>query len=363
MFFIFIFVIAAANVIAPDKEWSEMENAYLQQLPKISWSGLIDSSERGFTQKFEKYLSDQFVIRDGWITAKSVSESILGKKENNGIVYGEDGYLFGIYRSYDEEQLSENVGYMLEFKEKHPETAADVMLVPSAYTILTDKAPSDIGNVDQLPVLETAEEALSDAGYAIVPVRGVLSSHADEEIYYRTDHHWTTYGALLACEEYLEGIGREFSLPDDSLKNEVDGFLGTHYSKSKNFDVVSDTLVWYSLPVDSVTVNGKEKDGMYDLSAFDARDKYAAFLYGNNGVTVIKNAAAEKGSILVIKDSYANSFVPFLTQSFSEVTVVDLRYLPMGFSDLMDKNSFDRVLFLYNFENLESDSNFYRLDY
>jgi len=363
LFFVFIFAIAIANVISPDKERSEMENAYLQQLPKLSWSSLIDSSERGFTQKFEKYLSDQFILRDGWITAKSVSESVLGKKENNGIIYGDDDYLFGIYRSYDEERLWENVNYMKAFKASYPDIPMDVMLVPSAYTILTDKAPQDIGNIDQFAILDEMEKELSEAGFDIMPVRDVLNAHSSQDIYYRTDHHWTTHGAKLACETYLMHIGRDFAEPDPALKNEVEGFLGTHYSKSKNYDVVPDTLVWYDLPVDSVTIGEKDMGGMYDKAAFDTRDKYAAFLHGNHGITVIENSEAKDGSILVIKDSYANSFVPFLTQSYSEVTVVDLRYLPMGFASLMQENEFDRVLFLYNFENIESDINFYRMKY
>jgi len=363
LFFALIFVIAAANIISPDKERSEMENAYLQQLPKFSWSSLMDSSERGFTQKFEKYLSDQFILRDGWITAKSVSESLLGKKENNGIVYGEDGYLFGIYRSYDEKRLLENIDYMKALKAAYPDIPMDAMIVPSAYTILTDKAPQDIGNVDQFTILDRIEKSLSDAGYNIMPIRDVLTAHSSQEIYYRTDHHWTTLGAQIACETYLMHTGRDFVKPDEAFKNEVEDFLGTHYSKSKNFDVVTDTIVWYDLPVDSVSIGDKDMGGLYDLAAFDTRDKYAAFLHGNHGITVIENESAPKGNILVIKDSYANSFVPFLTQSYSTVTVVDLRYLPMGFASLMQGSEFDRVLFLYNFENIESDINFYRMKY
>ena len=121
--------------------------------------------------------------------------------------------------------------------------------------------------------------------------------------------------------------------------------------------------MWYDLPVDSVTIDGSDVNGMYDLSQLEKRDRYAMFLHANNGVTVLQNSGAPEGSILVIKDSYANCFVPFLTQSYSKVVVVDLRSMPKGLAELIHSEKIEEILVLYSFENLASDSNFPRLLY
>ena len=115
--------------------------------------------------------------------------------------------------------------------------------------------------------------------------------------------------------------------------------------------------------VEMAVIDGEEKDGLYDLSKLAERDKYAMFLYSNNGVTEIENAAAPEGSILVVKDSYANSFVPFLAQSYRKVIVVDLRSLGEKISELISRERPDRVLFLYSFPNFVSDANLPKLKY
>lgn len=375
LFFGAVFLMAGLNLLSPDQERSEMENRALQQLPKVTVSGLLDSSKRGFAQKFETYLADQFVGRNAWITVKSVTEAALGKTENNGVAYGRDGYLFGICRTCDEETLFANVDAIRELAKTYPEIPMDTMIVPSAYEVLTEQAPAGLGNIDELAYLDEINALFSADGIGTVDAVSALSTHRDDaQLYYRTDHHWTSDGAFFAFEAYLTESGflpaayldssAPFSLEmDESLRREQDGFLGTYYSKAKKFDTVADAIVWYDVPVDRVTINGEEANGLYDLDKLLTRDKYAMFLHGNNGVTVIENSSAPSGSLLVIKDSFANSLVPYLTKAYSRITVVDLRYLPQGFTELMETQQFDRVLVLYSFENLMSDDNFYRLRY
>ena len=363
LFFGFVFVFSAVDMLVPPRAYSEMENRYLKQMPSFSISGLLDSSSTGFAQQFESFTNDQFVGRDGWITLKSVTESLLGKIENNGIVYGADGYLFEKYRTYDTDRLERNVSLIERFAQQYPELSIRAMVVPSAYQMLSDKVPVGLGNVDQGPLIDEIYTRFGKVGIETIDVRPILSQHADESIYYRTDHHWTTYGAYLASRVFWEQLGlRPLSLKKLTV-HEVDGFYGTHYSKAKKFDIAPDVLTWYDLPVDSVTLDGEQADGMYDLDALQTRDKYAMFLYGNHGVTVIENASAPGGSLLVIKDSYANSMVPFLTQSFARVVVVDLRSLPQALSEMIGRENFSEVLILYSFSNLASDANLPRILY
>lgn len=351
------------NLITPAKNFSEMENRYLTQLPKFSVSGLMDSSDKGFARKFEQYANDQFFLRDGWISLKSRCEALLGKKENNGIVYGKDGYMFEKYRSFDEARLEKNLTFLEGFADMNPDLDKYVMVIPGSYNVLDELAPRGLGNVDQFPLINEIGERLAKKSYIAVDAAANLVSHKNEPIYYHTDHHWTTLGAFYGYQSFAEAAGFEAITPADSLKKTENDFFGTYFNKAKKHDSVSDEIVWYELPVDSVVIDGKAKEGMYDFSQFDGRDKYAMFLHANNGVTIIENAAAPEKTVMVIKDSYANCFVPYLTQNYSKVVVIDLRSMPKGLNQLIADEGIEDLLVLYSFSNLASDTNFPRLKY
>lgn len=351
------------NIITPPKAFSEMENRYLSQFPAFSFSGLIDSSDKGFARRFEQYANDQFALRDGWISLKSRCEAILGKTENNGIVYGDDNYLFEKYRSYDEKRLEKNLGLIEDFAAANADIRKFAMVIPASYNVLSDLVPRGLGNVDQLSMIGDISARLEKAGYTPVDAAGALLSNKDEDIYYRTDHHWTTLGAWYGYESFASAAGFEPIKPDDALKRSAEGFYGTYFNKAKKYDAVADEIFWYELPVDSVTIDGVPKDSMYDYSQLEGRDKYAMFLHANNGVTVIENSQAAGGTVMVIKDSYANCFVPYLTQNYGKVIVIDLRSMPKGLNELIAGEKIDDILFLYSFSNLASDTNLPRLKY
>lgn len=351
------------NLLTPAKAFSEMENRYLSQRPAFSLAAIADSSAKGYAQKFEQYVNDQFVLRDRWISLKSRCEALLGKTENNGIIYGGDDYLFEKFRSYDVQRLEKNLSYLAEFANLNPQVNKYAMIVPGSYNILSDLTPKGLGNIDQPALIKAINGRLTQSGYTGVDVSVNLLAHAGEEIYYRTDHHWTTQGAWYGYESFAHAAGRAAVLPESSLARSAEGFWGTYYSKAKKFDAVADTIVWYDLPVSSVEIDGAAVGSMYDTAALETRDKYALFLHANNGVTVITNGSAPEGTIMVIKDSYANCFVPFLTQSYQKVVVVDLRSLPQGVNALIKAEQVQDVLVLYSFSNLSSDANLPRIRY
>ncbi|KAF5031601.1 DHHW protein [anaerobic digester metagenome] len=351
------------NLLTPARAFSEMENRYLNQLPEFSLAAIADSSSKGYAQKFEQYANDQFALRDGWISLKSRCEALLGKTENNGIVYGGDDYLFEKFRSFDTQRLEKNLGCLEKFSALNPDVNKYIMIVPGSYNILSHLVPKGLGNLDQLPLIEGVNSRLAQSSYTGVDVAANLLTHAKEDIYYRTDHHWTTQGAWYGYERFMHTVGMAAMVPEQPLAHSAEGFWGTYYSKAKKFNAVADTITWYDLPVSSVQIDGAAADSMYDMAALAARDKYAMFLHANNGVTVIKNDSAHGGAIMVIKDSYANCLVPFLTQNYSKVVVVDLRSLPKGVNELVKTEQVQDVLVLYSFSNLSSDANLPRIRY
>ena len=368
-FFLFIFLFTAVDLVKPDREYSEFENKYLTQRPEFTLASFLNNE---WTSKYETYLNDQFVLRDDWITLKSICESMLLKIENNGIAYGADDYLFEKFTTLAGDSLAQferNVGYEKTFIDTYGETVPITFtIIPNAYMILPEKLPEGLTQVDQAAYTAPIYEAVGDKAQ-VVDFTGALTAHKDDYIFYRTDHHWTTLGAYYAYAAYAESLGMEPVALDSLSGIEVPDFYGTYFSKAKKFDAVADTITYYPIADAGVIIDGQEADGYYDLSKFEVRDKYAAFLRGNNGYTVIKSGVREApegqepSKILVIKDSYANSFVPFLLYNFDEVHVVDLRYSAVSMKELLSTENFDQVLLMYNFMNLVTDTNLYKLGY
>ena len=150
-------------------------------------------------------------------------------------------------------------------------------------------------------------------------------------------------------------------MPAESLSlREVDGFYCTFFSKCKRAGTPPDTLTFYDIPVDSVTVDGVEKGSWYDEALFEKRDKYGALLYGNGGLTVLKNGDGPR-KLLLIKDSYSNALAPLFLENYDAVYVVDLRSFPKGLEELCRSENFTDTLILYSFQNLAMDTNLYRI--
>lgn len=374
LFALFIFGFTLWDIFTPAREFSEMENRMLQQKPTFTLKNLMANGEQAYSRKYEKYINDQFVLRDRWISLKSRIESILAKIENNNIAYGKDGYLFEKVFSVDEENLSDNIQYVVEFLEMYPNQPVTLSIIPNAYTILSEKTPLGFSavSVDQtqrIGELYRSLEAGGSTNLSFLELFDALSAHKDEYIYYRTDHHWTTYGAYLAYAEYVRSLGMEPASLAAMKSYEVEGFYGTFDAKAKKAGIQPDIITWYDIPC-RVEVNQEPVDSLHDLSRFEVRDKYSGLMHGNKALTVLysecnqNHREGETSRVLVVKDSYGNSFAPFLCYNFDEVYVVDLRYLGKISMVLTDMElNFNDVLILYNFMNFVTDTNIPKLRY
>ncbi len=361
VFCLFILTLSLANILKPDRSFSELENRYLEKRPSFSIKSFLNST---FSSKYESYLNDQFIFRDGWITLKSVSESALGKTENNGIIYSKDSYLFEKLLTSEETQLQKNLNALQIFLQNYPGDAT-VGIVPSSYEILRNKLPAGLENVDQAEAINRIYQTVGNGTVTTLPLLEALQNHKEEYIYYRTDHHWTTLGAYYGYEAYCLEKGLEPALLNFPAK-EVEDFYGTYFSKAKLHSAQSDTITYYEIPIAEMTADLEEKEGLYQVEQFSKRDKYAAFLYGNHGLTVIRSEHFDKTEhpkrLLVIKDSFANCLVPFLTQNYDEITVIDLRHFSIKISSFLDGQEFDDTLILYNYLNFSNDTNLYKLN-
>ena len=363
LLFGFIAVVTLADLVNPVRAFSEMENRELKTTSQFTLSRLFKGD---FQSQYEKVVADQFVGRDEWITLKSMTESALLKTENNGVIYGKNGALFGKLTSYNETQLDRNVGFLSQFAAAHDNIT--VGIIPSSYTYSLDQLPAGSGQIDQLPIISDIQQNLSGS-VEWFDAAGLLAAQQSESLYYNTDHHWRGTTAYLAYSALCEQMGLEPISESELTLREVEDFYGSYFSKCKKAGTQPDTLTFYDLPFPmAVTVDGVQKDGWYDAAQLDKRDKYGAFLYGNGGLTILsrvdrqtKETDIAASRLLLIKDSFSNALAPLFLNNFDEVYIVDLRSYPMGMTQLCEETGFDEIVVLYNFENLESDTNFYRI--
>ena len=404
VFAVFMLGVFGLDMCFTSNPYSELENRQLKQKPVFTLESLFMNR---YTKEYEEYINDQFVGRDGWITMKSVFETLLAKTENNGVAYGADGYLLNkmydpIYAEsrpngtgfggdgqvdssipvVDTAQLERNAGFLNQFLASY-DGHVTVAVAPNSYEVLRDKLPLGLPDVDQEKAIGAFYGKLTGEDLTTLDLLTPLTQAAGEmEVCYRTDHHWTTDGAWVGYAAYAQSRGIGYASLEElaQYRREVPDFLGTYYNKTKNYDVIPDTLVWYDIPVEEVTIDGKTEvlqadgstvpvTGIYQTEKFSTRDKYAAFLYGNNGLTVIRtdnnknHVDGQVSRVLLIKDSYGNCFAPFLTFSYDEVWVADLRNMTFQVSQTVAENRFDDVLVLYNFDTLQSDRNLSRIIY
>ncbi len=349
--------LSVASMVNPVRDFSETENRKLAQLPEFSFESLFEGK---FTADYETFITDQFVARDFWITLKNRSELAIGKKDSGGVYFGKDGFLIEKIE-VDEEQASYNFNALKNFVElTKDDHNVRVLVAPTASLILKDKLPTHAPVWDQGALLDALDKI-----DGFVDAREVLNAHTNEYIYYRTDHHWTTLGSYYAYTSLCESLGIE-PIALDALNKETlsDEFIGTLAAKV-NITTESDELFTYNSGVQvqvDYNMGQSTADSLIDESYLEKRDKYGAFLNGNQPVVDVQTSVKNGKTLLLVKDSYAHCMVPLLVNHYERILLVDHRNLTIGtmsFIDLIESKggSIDDIVFLYNAENFTADRN------
>lgn len=366
VFLTMIFGVTAATMIKPDTEFSEKENRVLAQSPKLSGESYFSGE---FSRDYETYITDQFVFRDDWIRMKTAVERAALKQEINGIYFAKDGYLIEKHdKSFDAATAASNILHLAKFMEEnlkiYGEGHVSAMVVPNAVEILKDKLPPMAPESKEGEYLKQVADALPEGTW--FDAGEVLETHKEEEIYYRTDHHWKTLGAWYAYEAWAKQMGLvPRSLGEYQIETVTEDFLGTIESKVGT-RVKGDSIQIFK-PEDpfayEITYNrtGEKKTNLYEESYLETKDKYSVFFGGNQPVTEVSIKNDSKRKLLVVKDSYAHCFLPFTFHDFSRVDFVDLRYFNESLRDYKSKGDYTDVLFLYNASGFAEDPNVIKL--
>ena len=346
--------LALASLLTPEREFSPNENRYLQLKPEFSWTTLMDGT---FTKKAEDYTSDQIALRDTWMEMASLVQRSALRLEINDTWLGRDGRYFAKVTpdTFDTAQYEKNLAQVKAFFDANPDKDCRMMMVPTPAYMLRDDLPANAPLFDAAGCFDTL---LGTLGGQAIDLRPALTADA-ANMYYRTDHHWTSQGALTAYNVWCAATGH--APRDWQLETASTCFRGTLYSKVLLPDSPYDTVTIASdAVIRSMDCDGQVSDSLYSMAALEEKDHYKIFMGGNYAKVVIDTGADTGKSLLVVKDSFANSFLPFLVEKYDTITVLDLRYYREGVQPLAEQA--DDVLVLYELTNFAADKNLYKLN-
>lgn len=360
-FCVFLGGLLVWHLLLPDRDRSDVENRTLAQFPEFSWEDLKDGS---FTKGVEEYFADQFPLRDQWTGLKARAEQVLGKREFNGVYLCGDALIAKVEPPKDGLE-EKNLSYVSRLAES-AEVPVYLGLIPSAAEIWRDRLPRGAESWDQAAFIARAAEL---EGVEPIDFLTALRDHAGERtwegIFYRTDHHWTTLGAYYGHAALMEALGRGGEVPEPETVRARDlpvsnGFQGTLYSQSGIHWLEPDSIEFWveesGLTVTSWRDGTPKEAGLYDYDYLGKKDKYSAFLGGNQPLCVVKNPEG-KGKLLVIRDSYADSMAPFLALRFEEVHLLDPRYYRYSAAKYAEDNGLDAIAVVYSVPNFITDRN------
>lgn len=361
LFFTILALLAGLTFGLPAREFSDNENRYLTQFPELTVDSILSGD---FQEGLSDFLSDQIPLREFWIETNTNIQKWLGRKEIGGVYFGDDGYYFQRFTedSYSASRKTAIFSLMESFSEAQ-QIPVRVMPVPTPGAVLSDKLPANAPMYHADAVWEELKTAVPSADF--IDLRPAFAdAAADTQLYYRTDHHWTAQGAYTAYAAYCEALGLTAkSLEAFELQQVSDAFYGTIYSKTLDPAARPDSVYApQALPQVSITFDGeKTGNSVYAEEFLSQKDKYAYFFGGNWGKVEIRTQADNGKRLLVIKDSFANSLVPYLLEEYEQITMLDLRYYSGSVAELLEQQGTTEILILYEMTNLLTDTGIVKL--
>ena len=362
VFLIFIYGMALWFLFSPKTDYSSSEKRYLQKFPDANVEKVLSGD---FGSEFETFFADQFPQRNTWVGLNAYTALAEGNNGASGVYNCKNGYLINKPVS-TENNLDKNIGAVVDFA-KTIDAPTTVMLVPSTGYIADDVLPTFHDKYNDDEDISKISSTLSKEKIGFVDLRERFKSEYKNgsQLYYKTDHHWTTKGAYTGYQELCKALGIT-PIDDSTLKKDsYPDFYGTTYSSSGFWLTPPDNIEIWNNPKNSdrnISVkitegaNIKTSGSMYFTDHLKEDDKYPVFIDGNHALTEITNSNAKNGTILLIKDSFSHSLAPFLAENYSKVVLVDLRYYKESVSDLVTTYNPEQVVVLYGIDNLATDT-------
>ncbi|MBR1470494.1 MAG: hypothetical protein IJ600_02480 [Lachnospiraceae bacterium] len=389
-----ILCFSIAFFLTKKQDFSESENRTLAKLPQITWEKIRNGS---VTEALGTYAADHFPMRNEFLSIITEAERLSGRKEINGVYLAQDGSLIEVYDA--PQNTDKQIAQFSKLAENTEHAHCSLMLVPTAVSVYRDALPQYAPDADAL-LRSDRQTLVAEQGaarptqlqtiqqiYAAMPekmqtidVYGALRADVQwtaeamggaedgqgvppsRRLFYRTDHHWTVYGAYIGYQAWCEARGiTPLPLTDYVTETVSEDFRGTIYSKLNDPYFGADTIISCRHPDWRLQVlypdTGEVTDSPYNPEYLTQKDQYSYFLNNIHPMVIITNDAVESGAVAVVKDSYANCFVPFLLNHYHTVYVFDTRYYKGGPSKFINEHpEITEVLVLYNMNTIDSDT-------
>ncbi len=370
----FIFGCFAAFIIVPDNKTSDFEGGkLLQGFPEPEYGQTAGDFviHGSMASQFNEYFCDQFPLRQSFMTLKSLVELAFGRNDNGGVLYTGDrlatirfdalGY-DSPTEFYSAVEVQKNLEHIKKLCESS-DIDINVMLPPRNIDVVGESIGYNATAGKELDVMASAT-----LGEHYVPTLDVLKDKHDggSEVYFRTDHHWTALGAYYAYCEVIKSFGETpyeldsfklvpvaYDFRGSALTNGNYFFLGgeslsiVRYAGDSDFEVKSygndkKTVIW-------------ESSGFYGMDKLETSDKYGVFLNGKPMYMTITKKNAERETLLVMKDSFGHSLVPFLARHYN-IVVVDIDNASTNLTEMAtafgEELNADKALIVYNMQNV-----------
>lgn len=385
----FVFFFAIAFWVVPDRDFSEEENSTLQTFPEFKWESFIHGD---FNAEFGTYMADQFPARNFFIGLKAFAETAQLKVQNNNVIIGEDGYLVARSDYPDELMLETNLKSAGNFIPVAKKNGIDctVAFAGRKMDVMEDVIPTLYGSYYSDRIFNILDEKCKDHGIDYINLRDALKASGEDNLYYKTDHHWTSLGAYYAYCEIVKSMGiTPYELSDFNIETATDSFFGTTWSSAGVKWTEPDTIEYFRWKGDDSLVTRIESpryeyktagdlseggksfktfEGCYIREMLDTKDKYASFLGGNNNGYVEVTMEGKDGTqikerekLVLLRDSFADSLAPFLARHF-DLALLDLRTETPDTITLCKELGADRILLLYNMETLTTTKDLSKLN-
>jgi hypothetical protein len=326
-----VIILSSLIFLLPREAISPLENRVLADLPRIDAEAIADGD---FAKDFSEFCADRFPLRSGLLKLNASADLALGRLESGGIMRGGGGLLIKRRDFCDLSVLEKNLLTIDEIKRFANERGAKAVFycAPSGAEVFADFAPSFFDSEEAAKLTRLIPTAAENA--AFYRSRAALGDY----VYYKTDHHWTTHGAFLAYRALGETLGFiPFSENDFELRRVTNEFFGSSYSASLMPFTKPDAIFAYRYDGDvDVKVRDAytdEERGLYSFTALESSSKYNFFLGGNYARLDVSSAKGRR--LVLIKDSFANSLIPFLARHY-DIDLIDPRYLREGIFEVLE---------------------------
>ena len=285
-----------------------------------------------------------------------------GDTELTNVLYRDGDTCFELY-NYSEEQATLYAGCVNTAAEKLHGVNVYAMVVPTSVGITLPDG-TQIPGSDQKAALDAIYGKINSTVYS-VPLYDILMQHRTEYIYFRTDHHWTALGAYYAYQAFCKEADIQPHELTEYRQEAFEGFLGSFYRDMEDNPILGshpDTVNVYHPLGENTTLRFYQSDGaaydwqvIYPVEDYDASMKYSTFIGGDNPYTIIENPDIEDDtSCLVIKESFGNAAIPFLTDHYRTVHVIDYRYWTGNVAEFVRSNGVQNVVFMNNLSAIRS---------